>query len=110
MRRSLVRALGWSALLVACFLAIVGLRVQQVHLAYRLDALRADRARTEKLIRQLEVQVATLRSPSRVESRARALGMTAPSRDQVHLAREYVAGTTGGMAAARLARIEALVP
>jgi len=100
-RRSLVLALAGSLLLVVSGLAVVGLRVQQVQLAYRLDALRAERASTESLIRQLEVQVATLRSPARVAARARQLGLTAPAPSQVLMAREFVAGTTGMAAAAR---------
>jgi cell division protein FtsL len=88
-------ALVGAALLVGGALALVGARVEQVHLTYRLDALRDQRARVEATVRQLEIEVATLRSPGRVEMRARQLGMIAPSRNQVRLAREYVAGGTG---------------
>jgi len=91
-RRSVAAALLCSAVLVLGLLVVVGLRVQQVHLAYQLDALRSERARTDVLLRQLEIEVATLRSPGRVESRARALGMTPPAREQVRLAREFVPG------------------
>jgi cell division protein FtsL len=105
-RRSLGAALALSAVVVGAALGVVGLRVQQVHLAYQLDAMRSERARTETLIRQLEVEVATLRSPLRVEQRARQLGLTVPARDQVHAAREYVAGTTG-LAAAQRNRVAA---
>lgn len=94
-RRILVLALAAAALLVAAALAVVGMRVQQVHLAYQLDDLRVQRARAEGNVRQLEIEVATLRSPGRVEARARQLGMVAPARDQIRLAREYVNGTTG---------------
>jgi len=107
-RRSFAAALALSAVVVVVALLLVGLRVQQVHLAYRLDALRAERARTETLIRQLEIEVATLRSPVRVDQRARQLGLTAPAPDQVRLAREYVTGTTG-LAAAQRNRVEASV-
>ena len=107
-RRSFAAALAMSAVLVVGALTVVGLRVQQVHVAYRLDALRAERARTETLIRQLEIEVATLRSPVRVDQRARQLGLTVPARDQVRLAREYVVGTTG-LAAAQKNRVEAAV-
>jgi cell division protein FtsL len=100
--------LAGALLLVVCALAVVGLRVQSTHLAYRMDALRADRAELTALVRQLEVELATLRSPGRVETRARQLGMTAPARQQVRLAREYVAGGSG-VAAAHQARIEAAV-
>lgn len=100
-RRSLSAALVMSAVLVGSALGVVGLRVQQVHLAYQLDALRAERGRTETLIRRLEIEEATLRSPLRVEQRARQLGLSVPARDQVRLAREYVTGTTGLAAAQR---------
>jgi cell division protein FtsL len=102
LRRSLAVALLCSAVLVLAFLVVVGLRVQQVHLAYQLDALRAERVRTEVLLRQLEIEIATLRSPGRVESRARELGMTVPGRDQIRLAREYVPGGANGLASAKL--------
>jgi cell division protein FtsL len=101
-----------SAVLVGSALGVVGLRVQQVHLAYQLDALRAERGRTETLIRRLEIEEATLRSPLRVEQRARQLGLSVPARDQVRLAREYVTGTTGLAAAQRnrVASIEERTP
>jgi cell division protein FtsL len=94
-RRLFIAALTCSALLVGGALAVVGARVQQVHLAYRLDELRGQRVRAEANVRQLEIEVATLRAPARLETRARQLGMTAAGRDQIRLAREYVAGTTG---------------
>ncbi len=105
-RRSAAALLLCSIALVALALGVVALRIEQVHLAYRLDALRAERARTDVLIRQLEVELATLRSPGRLEPRARQLGMTTPSLAQVKLAREFVPGQSG-MAAARQARLEA---
>ena len=106
-RRSFAAALAISAVLVVGALLVVGLRVQQVPLAYQLDALRAERVRTETLIRQLEIEVATLRSPVRVDQRARQLGLSVPARGQVHLAREYVTGTTG-LAAAQKNRVAAV--
>jgi cell division protein FtsL len=108
-RRSLAVALACSAVLVVGLLVVVGLRVQQVHLAYELDALRGERVRTEVLLRQLEIEVATLRSPGRVETRARQLGMTVPGRQQVRLAREYLPGGSSGLASARLLRAENVV-
>lgn len=109
LRRSLAVALLGSALLVVGLLVVVGLRVQQVHLAYQLDALRGERARIEVLVRQLEIEVATLRSPGRVETRARQLGMTVPGREQVRLAREYVPGGSSGVASARLVSSESVI-
>lgn len=99
--RSLAVALAGALLLVLAGLVVVGLRVQQVHLAYQLDALRVERARTATLLSQLEVEVATLRSPARIAARARQLGLAAPDRQQVRLAREYVTSTTGLAAAER---------
>jgi cell division protein FtsL len=106
-RRSLVGALLVSAALVCGALGVVGLRVQQVHLAYQLDRLQHERSDVETAIRQLEVEVATLRAPARVEQRARQLGLTAPDRQQVRLAREYVPAGTG-LAAAHRSRVAAL--
>src|SRR2546428_12920941 len=68
------------------------MRVHEVQHAYRLDEARAQQARARGNVRQLEIEVATLRSPARVEARARRLGLLAPGRDQMRLAREYVAG------------------
>ncbi|HUF93203.1 MAG TPA: cell division protein FtsL [Candidatus Limnocylindria bacterium] len=107
-QRSLTALALLCALLVGGALGVVGLRVQQVHLAYQLDALRHERARAETLTRQLEVEVATLRSPGRVEAGARQLGMIAPSRGQVVLAREFVAGSVG-VAAVHRSRVAAIV-
>ena len=104
-RRSLVVALATAALLAAAALTVVGVRIEQVHLAYRLDALRSERARSQDRIRQLEIEVATLRSPSRIEARARQLGLVLPARDQIRLAKEYVAGGTGLAAARRAASV-----
>jgi len=106
-RRSLVGALLVSAALVCGALGVVGLRVQQVQLAYQLDRLHHERSAVETAIRQLEVEVATLRAPARVEQRARQLGLAAPDRQQVRLAREYVPAGTG-LAAAHRSRVAAL--
>ena len=104
--RSVTLTLIGALALVACALAVVGLRVQSVRLGYRVDTVRADHADLTALVRQLEVELATLRSPARIESRARELGLITPARQQVRLAREYVAGDSG-MAAAHQARVEA---
>ena len=94
-RRSLVVALATAALLAAGALTVAGVRIEQVHLAYRLDALRSARGRAQERIRQLEIEVATLRSPGRLEARARQIGLVVPARDQIRLAKEFVTGGTG---------------
>ncbi|MBI2218636.1 MAG: cell division protein FtsL [Candidatus Rokubacteria bacterium] len=107
-RRSLLVALVGTVLVVGLGLGLVAIRVREVQLAYRIDALRAERERIEQLVQQLGVEVATLKAPARVETRARQLGLVAPSLEQVRLAREYVPGAPG-TAAARLERAEAVV-
>lgn len=94
-RRSLVVALATAALLAAGALTVAGVRIEQVHLAYRLDALRSERGRAHDRIRQLEIEVATLRSPGRLEARARQIGLVVAARDQIRLAKEYLTGGTG---------------
>ena len=104
--RSVMLALGGALVIVACALAVVGLRMQSVHLGYRLDTVRAQRTELAMLLRQLEVELATQRSPARIEFRARGLGLVTPARDQVRLAREFIAGNSG-VAAASQGRVEA---
>jgi hypothetical protein len=48
-----------------------------------------------------------LRSPARIEQRARQLGLAPPDRQQVRLAREYVPDGTG-LAAAHRSRVAAI--
>ena len=107
MRRSLVAAFLVCAVLVVGALGVVGLRVQQVHLAYQLERLHRERAETQTVLRQLEVEVATLQAPGRIEQRARQLGLVAPERAQIRLAREYTAAGTG-LAASHKSRVAAL--
>ena len=104
--RSVMLALSGALVVVVCALAVVGLRMQSVHLGYRLDAVRAQRAELTMLLRQLQVELATQRSPARIESRARELGLIMPDREQVRLAREFVPGDSG-VAAAQQGRVEA---
>jgi cell division protein FtsL len=104
--RSVMLALSGALVIVACALSVVGLRMQSVHLGYRLDAVRAQRAELSMLLRQLQVELATQRSPARIESRARELGLIMPTREQVRLAREFVPGDSG-VAAAQQGRVEA---
>ena len=82
-------ALALSACLVAIALGVVAIKVQQVRLSYRLDALRAAKADMDELNRQLRVELATQRSVGRIAHRAHSeLGMIPPAPDQVRLARD----------------------
>lgn len=107
-RRSLLAAVAGVVMLVVVGLGLVALRVHDRQLAYRLDALRAERTQAERVLRELTIEIATLSAPGRLESQARQLGMTVPGKDQVRLAREYVPTATG-TAAARVAGTEAHV-
>ena len=98
--RAMVITLLGTGCLVGLVLGVVGLRVQQVRLSYRLDTLRTTRAELEEARGRLRVELTTLKSLARIETRARAeLGMVAPGGDQVRLAREFVTGAPVGMAA-----------
>jgi cell division protein FtsL len=100
LRRVMAAALLGCAALVASVLGVVGLKVQQVRLSYQLDGLRQVRAEEEEAVRRLGVELQTLRSLGRIEEVAqRQLGMVWPERDQVLLAREFVAaGRAAGSA------------
>ena len=98
--RRRLRAMAVGVLCAIAFmlgvLGIVGLKVHQVRLSYRLDALRATRAEADELNRRFRVELATLHSLARLEDRARTeLGMVPPGQDQVRLAREFVPGGSG---------------
>jgi cell division protein FtsL len=94
--RSMAGAVMGAGLMVMLILGVVGLRVQHVRLSYRLDALRQSRAEVEEANRRLRVEMATLKSLSRIEGKARTeLGMVAPTREQIQIAREFVAGAKG---------------
>lgn len=104
--RAMALALALVALPVGGVLGVVGVRVQQVRVSYRLDDLRALREDVEKLNRQLKVEVATLTALARVETRARTeLGLAPPAAGQVSLVREYV-GDGRGSASSRTAWAE----
>ena len=96
--RAMLGGLAAAGVLVVLVLGLVGLRMQQVRLSYRLEALRSARTQAEEVNRRLRVEKASLQSLARVESEARTrLGMVAPTPQQVQLAREFV---TGGEASA----------
>jgi cell division protein FtsL len=94
--RAMATALFGAGLLVALVLGVVGLRVQQVRLSYRLEGLRSVKSQVEETRSRLRVELYTLESLARIEGKARTeLGMVPPARNQVQLAREFVAGGDG---------------
>jgi len=90
------RTLASAALLVVLVLGVVGLRMQQVRLSYRLDGLRTAKAQMEESRSRLRVERDTLTSLARVEGKARTeLGMVPPAGNQVQLAREFLPSGDG---------------
>lgn len=88
---TMIRTLASAALLVVLVLSVVGLRMHQVRLSYRLDGLRSAKTQMEESRSRLRVELDTLKSLARVEGKARTeLGMGPPAGNQVRLAREYV--------------------
>ena len=97
--RAMAISVVGAGLLVALVLSVVGLKVQQVRLSYRLDALRTTRTELEEANRRLSVERASLSSLGRIESEARVrLGMVAASQQQVQLAREFAAPSVASTA------------
>ena len=94
--RAMLAAVVATGVAVAIVLGLVGLRMQQVRLSYRLDTLRAAKAEAEEMNRRLRVEKASLQSLARIELEARTrLGMVVPTRQQVQLAREFAGDGTG---------------
>ena len=109
--RAMLVGVAAAGVVVALVLGLVGLRMQQVRLSYRLDILRTTKAGVEELNRRLRVEKASLQSLARIELEARSrLGMVAPTRQQVQLAREFAgAGTASTALAERTAAAAAPV-
>lgn len=93
--RSMVAALGWTAIGVALVLAVVAVKIQQVRLSYRLDSLRAAASEIQDERTRLRIELASLRALARIEEKARELGMVRPDPEQVRLAREFVTASEG---------------
>ena len=93
--RAMLAGIAAAGVVVALVLGLVGLRMQQVRLSYRLDILRTTKAGAEEMNRRLLVEKASLQSLARIEDEARTrLGMVAPTQQQVQLAREFMGGGT----------------
>lgn len=97
--RAMAGLLCLGGVLVAAVLGYVWLHVQRVRISYELETLRGARGRLEEHQRKLQLELASLRAFARVDSAARRLGLTAPTPDQVRLAREYVVAPTDGSSA-----------
>ena len=97
--RAILAGVAAAGVVVALVLGLVGLRMQQVRLSYRLDSLRTATAEVEELNRRLRVEKASLQSLARIELEARTrLGMVAPTQQQLQLAREFAGDGTASAA------------
>jgi cell division protein FtsL len=83
--RRLTFAIGVGALMVVgVALLLVWVRLQAVHTGYQLSAARHLTHRLEQEQRELELEIATLTSPRRLETLARErLGMGPPAAGQI---------------------------
>jgi cell division protein FtsL len=70
--------------IAACLLSYAWQHFECIQLRYQLEQLSSERAQTAELNQQLHLEVATLRSPMRVDSIAKnQLGLTVPVPGQV---------------------------
>src|ERR1700730_11595547 len=69
--RAMAASVVGAGLLVVLVLSVVGLKVQQVRLSYRLDTLRTTRTELEEANRRLSVERASLSSLGRIEGERR---------------------------------------
>ncbi len=82
--REIVRWMALGGVLAGAALLYAWQHFQCIEMRYRLEVLRAERARAGELNQQLKLEVAGLRSPLRIEAIARReLGLSAPAPGQV---------------------------
>ncbi|MDE3168836.1 MAG: hypothetical protein KGL75_01735 [Acidobacteriota bacterium] len=78
------RRVGVGAAIAACLLFYAWQHFECIQVRYRIEQLDAQRARSAELNEQLHLEIATLRSPMRVDAIARGqLGLTVPVPGQV---------------------------
>ena len=82
--RDFWRKLATGAALAACLLFYAWQHFECIQVRYQIERLNTERARSADLNHQLQLEVATLRSPMRVDTIARnQLGLTVPVPGQV---------------------------
>jgi len=78
------KRVGVGAAIAACLLVYTWQHFECIQVRYNIEQLDAQRARAAELNEQLHLEVATLRSPMRVDAIARnQLGLTVPVPGQV---------------------------
>jgi cell division protein FtsL len=82
--RECARVVALGALLAAFVFLYAWQHFQSIQLNYQVEQLKADQAQAVELNQQLKLEVASLRSPGRIDTIARQeLGLTAPVPGQV---------------------------
>jgi cell division protein FtsL len=82
--RDFWRRLAVSAAMTACLLSYAWQHFECIQIRYQIEQLDSARAQASELNQQLHLEVATLRSPMRVDAIARnQLGLTVPVPGQV---------------------------
>ena len=82
--RDFWRKLATGAALAACLLFYAWQHFECIQVRYQIERLNTERVRSADLNQQLQLEVATLRSPMRVDTIARdQLGLTVPVPGQV---------------------------
>jgi cell division protein FtsL len=82
--RDLWRRLAAGAALAGCLLFYAWQHFECIQIRYQVERLQSERAQAVELNQQLRLEVATLRSPMRVDAIARnQLGLTVPVPGQV---------------------------
>jgi cell division protein FtsL len=77
--REFWRRVGAGAAMAACLLVYTWQHFECIQIRYKIEQLDSQRAQAAELNRQLHLEVATLRSPMRVDAIARnQLGLTVP--------------------------------
>ena len=78
------RRIATGAVVAACLLSYAWQHFECIQVRYQIERLQAERAKSSELNQQLQLEVATLRAPMRVDSIARnQLGLTVPVPGQV---------------------------
>jgi cell division protein FtsL len=82
--REYFRRTMWAAALASCALFYAWQHFQYIQIRYQIEDLESRRAQTVELNQQLLLEVASLRSPGRIDAIARQqLGLTVPVPGQV---------------------------
>jgi cell division protein FtsL len=78
------RRIATGALVAVCLLSYAWQHFECIQVRYQIERLQTERAKSAELNQQLQLEVATLRSPMRVDTIARnQLGLTVPVPGQV---------------------------